>query len=140
MIGMNIKFFRKKCSLTQEQLAEALSVTRQTIAKWESGEVTPNIEDCMRMQEIFDISLDDMVRDMTEEEADQVSPRGKHIFGLVTAGERGQIVLPKKAREIFGIHPGDKLVVLGDEAQGIAIIKADAVEFFTKYAMRVMGK
>nr|WP_319539108.1 AbrB/MazE/SpoVT family DNA-binding domain-containing protein [uncultured Methanospirillum sp.] len=50
---------------------------------------------------------------------------GKHIFGTVKVGERGQIVIPKDAREIFGINPGDSLMVLGDEKRGIALVKAD---------------
>ena len=56
MIGKNIRYFRKLIGYTQEQLAETLNVSRQTIAKWENEEVTPNIEDCMQMQELFDIS------------------------------------------------------------------------------------
>ena len=53
-------------------------------------------------------------------------PKGKHIFGMVTVGERGQIVILKKARSIFGINPGDRLLVLGDEEQGgIAIMKSE---------------
>jgi len=43
---------------------------------------------------------------------------------MVTVGEKGQIVIPKKAREIFEIHAGDNLIILGDEDQGIAIIKS----------------
>ncbi|MDD6815261.1 MAG: helix-turn-helix domain-containing protein [Firmicutes bacterium] len=136
MIGKNIRYFRKLIGYTQEQLAETLNVSRQTIAKWENEEVTPNIEDCMRMQELFDISLDDLVREMTEEELQNVTPRGKHIFGMVTVGERGQVVLPKKCREIFRIKPGDKIIVLGDEQQGIAMIKADAIHSFHKMAMK----
>ncbi|MCI6012373.1 MAG: helix-turn-helix domain-containing protein [Firmicutes bacterium] len=136
MIGKNIRYFRKRIGYTQEQLAETLNVSRQTIAKWENEEVTPNIEDCKRMQELFDISLDDLVREMTEEELLNVTPRGKHIFGMVTVGERGQVVLPKKCREIFQIKPGDKIIVLGDEQQGIAMIKADAIHSFHKMAMR----
>ena len=136
MIGKNIRYFRKRIGYTQEQLAETLNVSRQTIAKWENEEVTPNIEDCKRMQELFDISLDDLVREMTEEEILNVTPRGKHIFGMVTVGERGQVVLPKKCREIFQIKPGDKIIVLGDEQQGIAMIKADAIHSFHKMAMR----
>ena len=55
-------------------------------------------------------------------------PKGKHIFGTVKVGERGQIVIPKEAREIFYINPGDSLLVLGDEEQGIAIVKADVMK------------
>ena len=53
----------------------------------------------------------------------KVPPKGKHLFGLVTVGERGQIVIPKKARDVFEIKPGDQLILLGDEAQGLALIK-----------------
>lgn len=53
------------------------------------------------------------------------APKGKHIFGTVKVGEKGQIVIPKDAREIFHIQPGDSLVVLGDEASGLAIMKND---------------
>jgi len=49
-------------------------------------------------------------------------PEGKHIFGTVKVGEKGQIVIPKEARDIFGIKPGDSLMLLGDEATGLAII------------------
>ncbi|MEA5051591.1 MAG: AbrB/MazE/SpoVT family DNA-binding domain-containing protein [Oscillospiraceae bacterium] len=50
------------------------------------------------------------------------APKGKYMFGLVKVGERGQIVIPKKAREIFKVQPGDSLMVLGDEASGLALI------------------
>lgn len=49
-------------------------------------------------------------------------PKGKHIFGLVRVGERGQIVIPKQARELFGIRAGDELMLVGDEESGLAII------------------
>ncbi len=47
-------------------------------------------------------------------------PKGKYAW-TVTAGEKGQIVIPKQAREVFDIHPGDNLVLLGDEDRGLAI-------------------
>lgn len=46
---------------------------------------------------------------------------------MVKMGEKGQIVIPKKARDIFDIKPGDSLVILGDEEQGLAIIKASDI-------------
>ena len=52
-------------------------------------------------------------------------PKGKHVFGLVKVGERGQIVIPKQAREIFGIHAGDELMLIGDEESGLAILTSD---------------
>jgi AbrB family looped-hinge helix DNA binding protein len=49
---------------------------------------------------------------------------GKYIFGVVKVGERGQIVIPKEAREIYGIKAGDSLLVLGD-MKGMAVIKTE---------------
>ncbi len=48
------------------------------------------------------------------------TPRGKYAW-TATVGEKGQIVIPKQARELFHIEPGDTLVLLGDEVLGIAI-------------------
>ena len=47
-------------------------------------------------------------------------PKGRYAWS-VTVGTKGQIVIPKEAREIFGINPGDTLLVLADERRGIAI-------------------
>ena len=55
-------------------------------------------------------------------------PKGKYAW-TVKVGEKGQIVIPKEARDIFDINPGDTLIVLGDEKQGIAIPPKNA---FTK--------
>lgn len=52
---------------------------------------------------------------------------GKHIFGTVKVGEKGQIVIPKDAREVFGIAPGDTLLILGDEKNGIIVTRPDVI-------------
>lgn len=59
----------------------------------------------------------------------------KHIFGTVKVGERGQIVIPKDARNLFNINPGDLVLVVGDEKRGIGIVKADN---FKKLAMQIL--
>lgn len=72
-----------------------------------------------------------------------VAPRdGKtnHIFGTVKVGERGQVVIPKEAREIFDIRPGDMLFVLGDEERGIALIKAEILQDFAEKILEKSGK
>ena len=56
--------------------------------------------------------------------------KGRHMFGLVKIGEKGQILIPKEAREIFNLRPGDKLLLLGDEARGLALVKADMGKLF----------
>jgi AbrB family looped-hinge helix DNA binding protein len=58
------------------------------------------------------------------------APKGKYAW-TATVGEKGQIVIPKQAREVFDIHPGDTLLLLGDEERGIAIPnKGSFAEFF----------
>lgn len=52
----------------------------------------------------------------------------KKFAGIAKVGEKGQIVIPKEAREMFGIEPGDSLVVLGDIEKGIALVKAEVIE------------
>lgn len=124
MIGMNIRVLRKRHKLSQEQLAEKVNVSRQTIAKWENEEALPDIYKCKILGDIFQVTVDQLSRNMNEEEANQISPKGKQFFGVVKVGERGQIVIPKQAREMYQIHAGDKLVVLGeDETKGIAVLK-----------------
>jgi len=65
--------------------------------------------------------------------------KGKYFFGSVKVGERGQIVIPKDAREMFDIKPGDKLLVLGDEKKGIAIAKASFLKNFAMKLFEVFG-
>ena len=62
--------------------------------------------------------------------------KGKYIYGIVTVGERGQIVIPKKAREHFNIKPRDKLIVMGDIKKGIAIQKAGVMK---ELALKILG-
>ena len=54
-------------------------------------------------------------------------PKGKHIFGTAKVGEKGQIVIPKEARTLFGVQPGDTLLILGDEQTGIIVTKPDVL-------------
>lgn len=50
------------------------------------------------------------------------------FVGICKVGEKGQIVIPKEARDMFEINPGDSIIVLCDKAQGIALVKADIIE------------
>lgn len=59
----------------------------------------------------------------------------QNIFGTVTVGENGQIVIPEDIREKFNINPGDKLLILGDEKKGIAIVKEDTLK---KFAVKIL--
>ncbi|MCH5270772.1 MAG: helix-turn-helix domain-containing protein [Lachnospiraceae bacterium] len=127
MFKDNLLQLRKYKQLTQEELAEKVGVTRQAIAKWESGETMPDLERSRILADIFEVSLDDLANyEPAENEGMGVPPKGKHIFGVVTVGDKGQIVIPAKARKLFSINTGDSLVVLGDESQGIALVKSES--------------
>lgn len=60
-LGNKILELRKKLNITQEQLAERLNVTRQTISKWELNETSPDIKQAKELSKIFNVSLDELV-------------------------------------------------------------------------------
>ncbi len=62
--------------------------------------------------------------------------KGKYLFGICKVGEKGQIVIPKEARTVFDIKPGDSLILVGDVKKGLALVKA---ETFNDFADGIMG-
>ena len=126
MFAENLVALRKVHAMSQEELAERIGVSRQTLSKYETGESLPDIEKFKALADVFGITVDDLIS--YEKSAGMglgIPPRGKHVFGLVKVGEKGQIVIPAKARTVFHIKPGDNLIVIGDESQGIALIREE---------------
>ena len=64
---------------------------------------------------------------------------GRYIFGVVKVGDKGQIVIPKDARKIYDIKPGDSLMMLGDE-KGIALLKLEIIQGIIDQAMGGLTK
>ena len=64
---------------------------------------------------------------------------GKYIFGVVKVGDKGQIVIPKDARQVYDIKPGDALIMLGDE-RGIALLKTEIFQNAIDQAMGGLTK
>ena len=126
MFKDNLAALRKLHGFSQDELADRIGITRQTMSKYETGESLPDIEKCKLLADIFGTTVDDLINYDAADSGNlglNVPPKGKYVFGLVKVGEKGQIVIPAKARKVFDINPGDNLLVLGDEGQGIAIIK-----------------
>ena len=126
MFKDNLVALRKIKGYSQDELADKIGITRQTLSKYETGESLPDIEKCKLMADIFGVTVDALISyDNSDSEnlGLTIPPKGKHVFGMVKVGDKGQIVIPAKARKIFDINPGDNLIILGDESQGIAIIK-----------------
>ena len=66
--------------------------------------------------------------------------KARHIFGTAKVGERGQIVIPKDAREFYGIHPGDTLLILGDEENGMIVTKPEVLSSLAEKILDQIGK
>ena len=127
MFRDNLVQLRKMLNMTQEELAEKVGVSRQAVARWEAGETSPDLEKARLLAEALGVSLDDLTNyepGDSDSMGRPVPPKGKHIFGVVTVGDKGQIVIPAKARKIFGIGAGDQLIVLGQEGEGLALLRA----------------
>ena len=126
MFHENLLQLRKLKNLTQEDIAEKVGVSRQAVAKWESGETIPDLEKARQLAGVLGVSLDDLTNYEPKENMGlSVPPKGKYLFGVVTVGDKGQIVIPARARKVFGISAGDRLVVLGQEGEGLAMVKTD---------------
>lgn len=137
-LAYNLATLRKQHRLTLEEVAERIGVTRQAVAKWETGESMPDIVNCDALAALYDVSLDDLVHFDQEANGIGVPPKNKHLFGMVQIGDRGQIVIPKKARELLNYNPGDMLVVLGDTTPGNAGLALMASDVFLSMAQWAM--
>ncbi len=132
MLNENLVFLRKQNKMSQEEVAEKIEVSRQALAKWESGRSEPDIGHCAALAKLYDVTIDELV---SQTNSAMIAPKGKYLFGTATVGERGQVVIPKKAREVFGINPGSKILMLGDVEQGIALVPEKMTQNFIEIYM-----
>ena len=142
MLRDNLIMLRKLNGFSQEQVAEKINISRQAYAKWESGATIPDIEKAALLAQMYGVSLDGLMKTETTEGIGVLppAPSGKNIWGTVTIGERGQIVIPKAARDKFALKTGERLIVLSDE-NGIALLPAEAFERQLQELMdRISGK
>lgn len=130
MLSDNIMMLRNLNGYSQEEVAERIGISRQAYAKWERGDSIPDVERCLKLARLYGTSLDELVKfeGRIGNTVLAPGPKGKHIFGTVKMNDRGQVVIPKEARKLFDIKPGDSVVILGDEEEGIALIKVDVFE------------
>ena len=66
--------------------------------------------------------------------------KARHIFGTAKVGDRGQIVIPKDARELYGIRPGDTLLILGDEENGMIVTKPEVLSTLAEKILDQIGQ
>ncbi len=123
MLKDNLVMLRKINGLSQEEVAEKIGISRQAYAKWERGSTVPDVEKCALLAEQYGTTVDSLIRTTAAEGIGMIppAPRGKNIWGSVAISDRGQIVIPKGARDRFGLTGGQRLIVCSDEV-GIALI------------------
>ncbi len=136
MLNENLTMLRRMHGYSQEEIAEKIGISRQAYAKWESGLTVPDIEKCSLLAQAYGTTLDGLVKTETVDGVGTIppAPKGKSIWGTVTVNDRGQIVIPKGAREKYGLTGGRRLIVIGDEA-GIALLPAETFEEQLRHAM-----
>ncbi|MDD6023422.1 MAG: helix-turn-helix domain-containing protein [Oscillospiraceae bacterium] len=137
MLKENLVILRNLCGYSQEEIAEKIGISRQAYAKWEHGTTVPDIVKCAALAEVYGVSIDSLLKTEKAEGIGIIPPaqNGKHIWGSVQVGDRGQIVIPKEARDKFHITGGTRLIVLGDEGEGIALVPAELFEARMKKLM-----
>lgn len=135
----NLVMLRTIYGYSQESVSEKIGISRQAYAKWESGDTIPDVEKCDRLAQLYGTTIDNLVKTEPVEGVGMIppAPRGKNIWGSVAVGERGQIVIPKGARDLFGLTGGQRLIVLSDD-HGIALMPEESFLAVIKKAMAEM--
>ncbi len=137
MLRDNLIMLRSMNGFSQEEVSERIGISRQAYAKWESGKTVPDIEKCLLLAELYGVTIDSLVKtNKLEEKVVPPAPAGKNIWGAVTLNERGQIVIPKAARDHFGFTEGQRLILLSADEEGLALVPA---EWFEK-GLALLGK
>ena len=112
----NLQFLRKRADMTQEQLAEALEVTRQSVSKWESGAGFPEMEKLLRLSELFGVDLDTLLKGSAEESVrEDVHGYDAHMesFGRMIAGGAALILTGVGLAGVLdGLRRGDRFSVI----------------------------
>ena len=123
-IAENLKYLRYRNGYTMEALAEIISVSRQSVAKWECGDSVPDIINCVKLATLYKISLDELVNmPLQKAVSHDFSSNQSRICGVLEISEERTIPIPEQVMEMFGIHIGDKVLLLADKQQGIALVK-----------------
>ena len=117
-MGQKLAALRKQQGLTQEQLAEALNVSRQAVSKWESGAAYPETEKLIRLSEMYGCTLDHLVREDAQEEAQSKAEEEKKSEPLMQ-----RIFRERKSKKVICGMP---LLHIGMHARGIIAVGPEA--------------
>ena len=101
----------------------------------------PDIEKCSLLADVYGVTIDSLIKTEKVENIGVIPPasNGKNIWGSVTVNDRGQIIIPKGAREKFDLVGGNRLIVLSDD-EGIALVPSEMFEKHMREIMELASK
>lgn len=124
MLKEQIAAYRKQKGMSQEELAEKLQVSRQAVSKWEAGQSVPDLERLVEMADLFQITLDQLVRGESEEEPAQQPPNSKNRPYVISRGYEYRSETTLWGLPLLHVNWGTGkvskgIIALGDQAVGI---------------------
>lgn len=124
---------RKQKGFSQEELANRLNVSRQTVSKWEVGDSTPDMEKLVAISDLFGISLDELVLDKAPEPVPEVQPAKPDIYSEIKADIKANVLTDSNRKKI---KKGLKIagIILG------AILAIDIISFVVYVALNGFPK
>lgn len=130
MLKENLVMLRTVHGFSQEEIAEKIGISRQAYSKWEKGSTVPDVKKCSLLADVYGVSVDSLIKTESLDNGKAVfpAPRGKNLWGTVTLNDHGQIVIPKAARDRFGLKPGQRMVLLSDDRKGFALVTQEKFE------------
>lgn len=122
-MNYSLRLLRNEKKMTQEELAEKMEVSRQTVAKWENRESIPDIAKCRKLANIFSLSLDEIasIFVVSDEPYKQSSKQSNKVFFGIDTIDNNKVTLPENAMNKLGLKNGDEIIILGDSSQGLML-------------------
>ena len=123
-IAEQISRLRARAGMSQGELADRLEVSRQSVSKWETGASVPEIDKLVKMSALFGVTLDELVnKPLAAAVSGTFAIEEGRICGVLEISPESTIPLPDPVMEMFDFHCGDKVLLLGDRKQGLALVK-----------------
>lgn len=123
-IADNLKLLRYKNGYTLEAIAEIISVSRQSVAKWEAGDSIPDVINCVKLASLYKITLDELVyKPLQKAISNDFDSENGRICGVLEISPESTIRIPGSVMELFDLQCGEKVLLLANKKQGIALVK-----------------
>ena len=139
ILGEKILALRKRMNWSQEELAEKLDISRQSVSKWEVGATIPDLDKILKMSDIFGVSTDYLLKDEIEEtglsggrdipdgrtvsveEANEFMRLSQEVSGKIALAVSLFILSPVILLQLFALTEGEKVWILEDWAAGVGV-------------------